>query len=140
MFDANIVDHERVAELLVSIEKRKYSTGSALRYRLTIPFANDPTRYHLPPQKSPSIETAITTKELLDLAVVWNITASPAAFWKTHRNRDDLLATLQLRKHDMEMEAREAQKRLSGRTTSGFPTRGGAKIQPPEPHCSWNAL
>ena len=56
----------------------------------------------------------MTTKELLDLAVVWGITTSPAAFWKTHRNRDDLLACLQTRKLDMELEAKEVQKRLSG--------------------------
>jgi hypothetical protein len=42
---------------------------------------------HLPGvQASPHLDTAVTTKELLDLAVAWKITPSAAEFWKCHRN------------------------------------------------------
>lgn len=66
-----------------------------------------------PTQASPHADS-VTTKELLDLAVAWKITASASEFWKTHRNRDDLLAVLQKFKYDRELESREAAKRGAG--------------------------
>ena len=46
----------------------------------------------------------------MQLAIAWGVTPTAAAFWKTHRNRDDLVRELQCRKSELEQATREAAK------------------------------
>lgn len=53
------------------------------------------------------IESSVTTRELLDLAVAWGVTPTPSEFWKTHKSRDDLVTALRRRKTELEKQALE---------------------------------
>lgn len=51
-------------------------------------------------------EAALSTKELLALAIAWAITPSASEFWKRHKSRDELIKALQHKKADIEQQAK----------------------------------
>lgn len=68
-----------------------------------------------------SIETKVTTKELLRLAVTWGVTKSPSEFWQTHRSRSELIEGLQRAKNRIDTDAKreqEVQERQSDAATT----------------------
>jgi hypothetical protein len=56
-----------------------------------------------------SIESKVATKELLQLAVLWGVTRSPAEFWQTHRSRAELIEGLQRAKSTIDSDAKRQQ-------------------------------
>ena len=58
------------------------------------------------------IQTALSTRELIELAISWGIAPSASEFWKRHKSRDELIRALQQKKSDMEMQAKLAEQQL----------------------------
>jgi hypothetical protein len=58
------------------------------------------------------IQTALSTRELLELAISWGITPSASEFWKRHKSREELIRALQQRKADLEMAAKLAEQQM----------------------------
>jgi hypothetical protein len=58
------------------------------------------------------IQTALSTRELIELAISWGITPNAQEFWKRHKSREELIRALQQKKSDMEMAAKLAEQQL----------------------------
>jgi hypothetical protein len=58
------------------------------------------------PQTARETDSALSTRELLELAIHWGITTSAVEFWKRHKSRDELVKLLQRKKESIEMQAK----------------------------------
>lgn len=48
------------------------------------------------------VERSLSTRELLELAIKWGITESPAAFWRDHKTKQQLVQRLREAKAELE--------------------------------------
>lgn len=53
------------------------------------------------------VERALSTRELLQLAIAWGLTGSAAEFWRTHKTKAQLVLQLRRKKAELEYEPPE---------------------------------